>query len=90
VITRNEFEWGWQDGEEIQPRSLVAGLLDVSNTSAGKSRWFPKLAPELIVHHAQKLPKLVQSRETYYPGCWDAPGYWNIQGPEDGRISGLI
>ena len=87
VITRNEFEWAKQDGEEIQPRSLVAGLLDVSNSSTpAKSRWQPKQTPSVIVHSAQKVARLVQSWETYYPACWNVPGYWNIQGPEDGRI----
>src|SRR5579859_5885263 len=42
TITRNTFEWASQDGEEVQPRSRDAGLLDVRT---GKSCWSPKQAP---------------------------------------------
>ena len=86
VIGRNQLEWATQGDHQVQPRDIVAGILDDTNNTMRNTRWYPKQQMETELHSVQKLDRLISSNEWWFPACQGIPGYWNIQGPEDGRL----
>lgn len=88
VVAREENKWVMQSGTEVQPRNIIAALVDGPNSTTGYStRWFPKEYPRIESHSTERLDKLVHSTDTFFPKCESMPWYTNNQGPEDGRLS---
>jgi hypothetical protein len=88
VITSEEYKTEEMDGAEVQPRQLIAGILDIVDDLDPKRRWIPGEYPKSVSHSVQILENLVHSHDTQSPKCEPDPLglFYNNQGPEDGRL----
>jgi hypothetical protein len=88
VVAREEYKFEWIDGTYVQPRHIIASLLDMK-VSDPERRWTPKESPKIQARSVERLNNLVHSNATYFPKCEpdDPEGLTtNIQGPEDPRL----
>jgi hypothetical protein len=87
VVAREEYKKEIIDGAEVQPRHILAGLLNTSDLTQ-KRRWDPRDYPKLESQGVERLENLVHSHAKRFPKCEPDPSgwFWNNQGPEDGRL----
>lgn len=90
VIAREQFRRETINGNEVQPRAIVGGILRVEEKgSAMRGRWDPRNYPRTRSEwKVERLNRLIRSDDVRFPKCEPDPDdwFWNNQGPEDGRV----